>query len=73
MNFNYHEQEIIITQAMNQVNQIFQITPAIEKVLQWQGPQANQSRKEVPQLLLYGLLKLAVVAGLIIVTILTTS
>ncbi len=73
MSFNCHEQEIIIMQTMNQVNHIFQITPAIEKVLQWQGPQINQSRKEVPQLLFYGLLKLAVVAVLIIVTILTTS
>jgi hypothetical protein len=73
MNFNCHEQENIILHTMNQVNHIFKITPAIEKVLQWQGSQINQSRKEVPQQLLYGLLKLAVVAGLIIVTILTTS
>lgn len=58
---------------MNQLNQHTTLRPAAEELLSWQGSQRTSSREEIVSQLGFGLLKLVVVAGLIIVTLLTTS
>ena len=54
---------------MNQVNQPIQIMPAIEKALGWTTQSADYEYKNKSQVLLFGILRLAIIIGLIAVAL----
>ncbi len=59
-----HEKQEILP-AMNQINQLTRITPAIERTFVWDGQAADYESKDKPQRLFLGVLRLAVISFLI--------
>ena len=64
-----HEKEIQIVQPMTQANQLTSIRPAVEVALQWPGQQLKLSREEKHTRLILGIVRLAIIAGLIFGTL----
>ncbi len=50
---------------MNQINHPIRITPALEKAFSWTGQSADYEQKNKSQILLYGMVRLAIIIGLI--------
>lgn len=63
--------ELQKVQPMNQANQLTRIRPAAEEVLFWPGQQLKQSREETHARIVLGVVRLAIIAGLIFVTLAT--
>jgi hypothetical protein len=59
-----HEKQEILP-AMNQINQLIRITPAIERAFAWDGQASDYESKDKPQRLILGMLRLAVISFLI--------
>lgn len=50
---------------MNHINQPIRITPAVEQAFSWTSQSADYKQKNRSQVLLFGILRLAIIIGLI--------